>query len=40
VDVVLDFGFWSKRERNDFRGRAAALVARSEIRFLDVSLSG
>ena len=39
VDVVLDFGFWSKRERNDFRSRAAALGACSEIRFLDVPLS-
>jgi predicted kinase len=36
LDVILDFGFWSKQERDDFRDRAAALGARSEIRFLDV----
>lgn len=39
VDVVLDFGFWTKDERDGFRSRAAALGARSEIRFLDVPLS-
>jgi len=38
VDVVLDFGFWSQRERNDFRDRAAAIGARSELRFLDIPL--
>jgi predicted kinase len=39
VDVVLDFGTWSRRERDDFRARAAALGARSEIRFLEVPRS-
>jgi hypothetical protein len=38
VDVVPDFGFWSQRERNDFRDRAAAIGARSELRFLDIPL--
>jgi predicted kinase len=36
VDVVLDFGFWSRTERDDFRSRAAQLGARSELHFLDV----
>ena len=36
VDVVLDFGFWSRAERDDFRSRAAQLGARSELHFLDV----
>jgi predicted kinase len=36
VNVVLDFGFWSRAEREEFRGRAAALGAASEIHFLDV----
>jgi predicted kinase len=36
VDVVLDFGFWSRAERDDFRSRAAQLSARSELHFLDV----
>lgn len=35
VDVILDFGFWSRQERDDFRSRAAALGARTEVRFLD-----
>jgi len=38
VNVILDFGFWSQREREDFRGRAASLGAGSEICFLDVPL--
>jgi predicted kinase len=37
VDVVLDFGLWSRRERDDFRARAAALGARAEIYFLNAS---
>lgn len=36
VNVVLDFGFWSREEREDFRGRAATLGAASELHFLDV----
>src|SRR5438105_1027278 len=38
VDVILDFGFWSGAEREEFRARAAALGARSELHFLDVPL--
>jgi hypothetical protein len=37
VDVILDFGFWSRREREDFRERAKKLRARSELHFLDVA---
>jgi predicted kinase len=36
VNVVLDFGFWSHAEREEFRARAAALGAGSEVHFLDV----
>ncbi len=36
VDVVLDFGVWSRKEREEFRGRAAAVGARTELHFLDV----
>jgi predicted kinase len=38
VNVVLDFGVWSREEREDFRTRAAALGARSELILLDESL--
>jgi len=30
TDVVLDFGVWSRSEREDFRSRAAAVGARTE----------
>ena len=36
VNVILDFGFWSRTEREEFRARAAALGAGSEVYFLDV----
>jgi predicted kinase len=36
VNVILDFGFWAKVEREDYRGRAKQLGAGSEIHFLDV----
>src|SRR5918998_6301135 len=36
LNVVLDFGFWSRAEREEFRARAAALGAGSEVHFLDV----
>lgn len=35
VNVILDFGFWSRAEREDYRARAEALGARSELYFLD-----
>jgi predicted kinase len=36
VDVILDFGFWSRNEREEFRSRAFRLGARSELHFLNV----
>ena len=39
IDVILDFGFWSRSERDDYRARAAALGAGSELHFLDVPLA-
>ena len=36
VDVILDFGFWGREERAGFRERAAALGARTDVKFLDV----
>ena len=37
VNVILDFGFWGRGERDDYRARAAALGAQCKICFLDVS---
>jgi len=36
VNVILDFGFWTRSEREEFRSRATALGARTEVLFLDV----
>ena len=36
VDVILDFGFWARSEREDYRARAAQLGASSEIHFLNL----
>ena len=36
IDVILDFGFWAKAERRDFRARAAELGADIKIHYLDV----
>jgi hypothetical protein len=36
VDVILEFGFWSRRERDEFRSRAAALGSDTKLHFLDV----
>ena len=38
VNVVLDFGVWASEEREDFRARADALGARSELYFLEEPL--
>ena len=35
-DVILENGFWSRTEREDFRSRAKAVGARTRIYFLDV----
>jgi hypothetical protein len=37
TNVILDFGFWAREEREDFRLRAKQLGAASEVHFLDVS---
>ena len=36
VNVILDYGFWAKVEREDYRARAKQSGAGSEIHFLDV----
>ena len=36
VNVILDYGFWAKVEREDYRARARQLGAGSKIHFLDV----
>jgi predicted kinase len=35
VDVILDFGFWSREARDMFRDRAARLGAGSRVHFVD-----
>ena len=36
IDVILENGFWSRSERDDYRARAAAIGADTRIHFLDV----
>ncbi len=36
INVILDYGFWAREEREDYRARAKRLGARSEVHFLDV----
>ena len=36
LSVILDFGFWARIERDDYRKRASVLGARTSIHFLDV----
>jgi len=36
TNIILDFGFWAKEERDDYRARAQKLGARSEAVFMDV----
>jgi predicted kinase len=36
VDVVLEWGFWSREERAGYRSQAEALGAHVELRYLDV----
>jgi predicted kinase len=38
VDVVIDWGLWSREERDDYRARAAALGARVVVCFVDAPL--
>ncbi|MGI5894915.1 MAG: AAA family ATPase [Candidatus Merdivicinus sp.] len=37
VNVVLDFGFWAKEERDDFRQRAQNLGADFQIHYMEAS---
>lgn len=37
TNVILDFGFWAREEREDYRSRAKDLGASSEVHFLDVT---
>ena len=36
TNVILDFGFWAREEREDYRLRAQRLGASSEVHYLDV----
>lgn len=36
TNVILDYGFWAREEREDYRARASELGAASEIHYLDV----
>jgi predicted kinase len=36
TNVILDFGFWAREEREDYRLRAKRFGAISEVHFLDV----
>ncbi len=36
TNVILDYGFWAREEREDYRLRAKRLGASSEVHFLDV----
>jgi hypothetical protein len=38
IDVILENGFWSRAERDDFRSRAMAAGAQTRLYFLDVPL--
>ena len=35
TNVILDFGFWAREEREDYRSRAKRLGAGSEVHYLD-----
>lgn len=37
ASVILDFGFWGRDERDDFRARATAVGARTKVHYLNVS---
>jgi predicted kinase len=38
IDVVIDWGVWSRTERDDYRARAAAIGARVVLCFVDAPL--
>ena len=37
IDVILESGFWSKKERDDLRAKAKAIGANTKLYYLDVS---
>jgi predicted kinase len=37
IDVVLEWGFWSRGERDHYRSEAEALGARVELRYLELA---
>jgi predicted kinase len=39
INVVLEFGFWSREERQYFRTEAESLGSRVELHYLDVDLN-
>ncbi len=39
IDVVIDWGVWSRQERDDYRARAAVLGARVILCFVDAPLA-
>lgn len=38
INVILDYGFWAREERDDFRRRGATLGAHVRIHYMDVPL--
>lgn len=36
VDVILDFGFWTRSERDEFRRKAHSFGATSKIHYMDI----
>lgn len=38
LNVILDYGFWSKEERDDYRARGTEIGADVEIRYISVDL--
>jgi predicted kinase len=36
LDVILENGFWTRQDRDDFRSRAKAVGAKTKLHFLDV----
>lgn len=36
MDVILEFGFWNRKERDDFKAKAKSIGAATRLYFLDV----
>jgi len=37
-DVILDFGFWMREQRDLYKEKAASLGAKSELHYMDIPL--